>query len=84
LLLLDRAYDCLSPLMHDFTYQSMVQDLLPMDGDRITIQSETANDATKTEAKDVLLDERDTLWVELRGDILPRSSKHYRREFAKL
>jgi len=67
LLLLDRADDCLSPLMHDFTYQSMVQDLLPMDGDRITIQSETANDATKTEAKDVLLDERDTLWVELRG-----------------
>jgi syntaxin-binding protein 1 len=66
LLLLDRADDCLSPLMHDFTYQSMVHDLLPMDGDRITFQSET-NDSTKTEAKDVLLDERDPLWVELRG-----------------
>jgi syntaxin-binding protein 1 len=34
LLLLDRADDCLTPLMHDFHYQSMVHDLLPMDGIR--------------------------------------------------
>ena len=67
LLLLDRADDCLSPLMHDFHYQSMVHDLLPMDGDRITFQSETTDDPNQTEAKDVLLDERDSLWVELRG-----------------
>lgn len=68
LLLLDRADDCLTPLMHDFTYQAMVHDLLKMDGDRITYQSETADDPTKTEAKDVLLDERDSIWVELRGE----------------
>lgn len=67
LLLLDRADDCLTPLMHDFNYQSMVYDLLPVDGNRLTIQSETADDPTKTEAKDILLDEKDTLWVELRG-----------------
>jgi syntaxin-binding protein 1 len=67
LLLLDRADDCLTPLMHDFNYQSLVHDLLPMEGDRITYQSETATDTSKTEAKDVLLDERDPLWVELRG-----------------
>lgn len=67
LLLLDRADDCLTPLMHDFTYQTMVHDLLKMDDDRITFQSETTNDPSKTEAKDVLLDERDSVWVELRG-----------------
>jgi syntaxin-binding protein 1 len=67
LLLLDRADDCLTPLMHDFTYQSMVHDLLPMDGDRITFQAEQSDDPTKTEAKDVLLDEKDSVWVELRG-----------------
>jgi syntaxin-binding protein 1 len=67
LLLLDRADDCLTPLMHDFTYQSMVHDLLEMDGDRITYQAEKADDPTKTEAKDVLLDEKDSVWVELRG-----------------
>lgn len=67
LLLLDRADDCLAPLMHDFHYQSMVYDLLHMEGDRITTQSETAEDATVTEAKDFLLDEKDELWVEIRG-----------------
>jgi syntaxin-binding protein 1 len=67
LLLLDRADDCLTPLMHDFNYQSLVHDVLPMEGDRITFQNETAADTSRTEAKDVLLDERDALWVELRG-----------------
>lgn len=67
LLLLDRADDCLTPLLHDFHYQHMVHDLLKMDGDRITYQAETAEDPNKTEAKDVLLDEKDSLWVELRG-----------------
>lgn len=67
LLLLDRADDCLTPLLHDFTYQSMVHDLLKLDGDRITFQAEKTDDPTKSEAKDVLLDERDSVWVELRG-----------------
>lgn len=61
LLLLDRAEDCLSPLMHDFTYQPMVHDLLDMDGDRITYDNDKGG---KT---DVLLDEKDSIWVELRG-----------------
>lgn len=61
LLLLDRADDPLSPLMHDFTYQAMVHDLLQMEGDKITVQ----NDAGKE--TDVLLDEKDAVWVELRG-----------------
>lgn len=67
LLILDRADDCLTPLVHDFTYQAMVNDLLPIDGDRITTQVESADDPTKTEDKDVLLNENDQLWVELRG-----------------
>ena len=67
LLLLDRASDCLTPLMHDFTYQPMVHDLLKMEGDKITYAAETAEDPTKTEDKDVLLNEKDKLWVELRG-----------------
>jgi len=67
LLLLDRADDCLTPLMHDFHYQAMVHDLLTMDGDRITFQNEKSDDANQTEAKDALLDEKDSVWVELRG-----------------
>lgn len=67
ILLLDRASDCLTPLMHDFTYQAMVHDLLKMEGDKITYKAEGAEDPTKTEDKDVLLNEKDKLWVELRG-----------------
>ena len=66
LLLLDRAEDLLSPLMHDFTYQSMVHDLIPMEGDRITVASGEA-ESSKDATKDVLLDEKDNVWVELRG-----------------
>jgi syntaxin-binding protein 1 len=66
LLLLDRAEDTLSPLMHDFTYQSMVHDLIPMEGDRVTVASDEA-ESRKDASKDVLLDEKDNVWVELRG-----------------
>ena len=67
LLLLDRANDCLTPLMHDFTYQPMVHDLLTMEGDKITYDAESAEDPNIKEPKDVLLNEKDKLWVELRG-----------------
>lgn len=40
LLLIDRKEDCLSPLIHEFTYEAMVYDLLPIDDDgRITYDS---------------------------------------------
>lgn len=61
LLLLDRADDPLSPLMHDFTYQAMVHDLLQMEGDRITFQNDVGKET------DALLDEKDSVWVELRS-----------------
>jgi syntaxin-binding protein 1 len=67
ILLLDRASDCLTPLMHDFTYQAMVHDLLTMEGDKITYKAEGTEDPSKSEDKDVLLNEKDKLWVELRG-----------------
>ena len=67
LLLLDRASDCLTPLMHDFTYQAMVNDLLNVKGDQITYKAESADDPDVKEDKDVLLNEKDKLWCELRG-----------------
>lgn len=65
LLLLDRADDCLSPLMHDFHYQTMVRDLFEMEGDKMTYEAENAEG--EKEPKDVLLNEKDELWVEYRG-----------------
>lgn len=67
ILLLDRASDCLTPLMHDFAYQAMVQDLLELDGDKITVSVESADNPDDYDAKDVLLNDKDKLWVELRS-----------------
>lgn len=73
LLLLSRADDCLSPLLHEFTYQAMVYDLLEIDGEQITYSAQTAGatdpdgNAVETMDKDALLNDDDELWVELRG-----------------
>lgn len=67
-LLLDRCSDCLTPLMHDFTYQAMVNDLLNVFGDKITYRAESQENPKKKEDKDVLLNDKDKLWVEMRGE----------------
>eukprot|EP00557_Chaetoceros_sp_GSL56_P014074 CAMPEP_0176483692 /NCGR_PEP_ID=MMETSP0200_2-20121128/4053_1 /TAXON_ID=947934 /ORGANISM="Chaetoceros sp., Strain GSL56" /LENGTH=637 /DNA_ID=CAMNT_0017880109 /DNA_START=201 /DNA_END=2114 /DNA_ORIENTATION=+ len=64
LLILSRIDDCLSPLIHEFTYQAMVHDLLPMEDDKITVKTQSSDG---TMDKDALLNESDELWVELRG-----------------
>lgn len=68
LLLLDRSSDCLTPLLHDFNYQAMVNDLLDIKGDKITYKADVPDNPKKKEDKDVLLNEKDKLWVEMRGD----------------
>lgn len=73
LLLLDRSVDPLTPLMHEFTYQAMVNDLLRIDDDKISYQAENVvskgegHNAVESVPKDVLLNDNDALWVELRG-----------------
>ena len=67
-LLLDRKSDCLTPLMHDFTYQAMVNDLLNIYGDKITYKAESQDNPQIKEDKDVLLNDKDKLWVEMRGE----------------
>lgn len=62
LLILSRTDDLLSPLIHEFTYEAMVKDLLEMEGDKVTVKADL-----EAGAKDVLLNDSDDVWVELRG-----------------
>ena len=63
LLLMDRSFDPISPLMHEYTYQTMVNDLLPIKDNVISYKAEQNKGSVE---KQVLLNENDELWVELR------------------
>ena len=72
LLILDRKDDCLSPLVHELTYEAMVNDLLPIDDEKITYDSVTAGTSKEgtgetTTRMDALLNDNDEVWVELKG-----------------
>ncbi|KAI1434443.1 Sec1 family protein [Xylaria sp. CBS 124048] len=67
LIVTDRSMDLMTPLIHEFTYQAMAHDLLPIkDGDKTTFHM-TFNEGTpEAEEKDIELTDKDKVWVENR------------------
>ncbi len=67
LFIVDRSMDLFSPLVHEFTYQAMAHDLLPIrDGDKVLYKTFINEGGPKQEEKEVELSEKDRLWVENR------------------
>mmetsp|Transcript_2933 Transcript_2933/g.3968 ORF Transcript_2933/g.3968 Transcript_2933/m.3968 type:complete len:731 (+) Transcript_2933:188-2380(+) len=73
-LLLDRSEDPKIPLLHSFTYQAIINDLLDVQDDILRFVDDSGED------KRCLLSESDDFWLELRhrhmGDI-PKIMKHF-------
>ncbi|CAF1078673.1 unnamed protein product [Adineta steineri] len=69
LLILDRGFDAVSPLLHELTFQAMAYDVLKIDNDVFEYDVQTPGSDPKNNSgqkQKVILDENDELWTELR------------------
>lgn len=67
LYIVDRSMDLMAPFLHEFTYEAMAFDLLPIrDGDKITYRTTVNEGQPDQEEKDMELSENDKIWVENR------------------
>ncbi|KAG0315872.1 vacuolar sorting protein VPS33/slp1 [Dissophora globulifera] len=65
ILILDRSVDITAAIVHEFTYQAMTNDLLPIeDGTKYTYEIEDANG--NPEQVSVVIDESDQVFLEIR------------------
>jgi syntaxin-binding protein 1 len=86
LLITDRSMDLMAPLVHEFTYQAMAHDLLPIkdqeDG-KVTFHI-TINEGTPAaEDKDAELIEKDTVWVSNRHRHMQETIEKLMDDFKK-
>ncbi|KAA8522289.1 hypothetical protein F0562_012962 [Nyssa sinensis] len=65
LLILDRSVDQIAPIIHEWTYDAMCHDLLNIEGNKYVheVPSKTGG---LPEKKEVLLEDHDPVWLELR------------------
>ncbi|KAM6584667.1 hypothetical protein CsatB_011669 [Cannabis sativa] len=65
LLILDRSIDQIAPVIHEWTYDAMCHDLLEMDGNKYVFEVPSKTGG-QPEKKEVLLEDHDAIWLELR------------------
>jgi syntaxin-binding protein 1 len=67
LLILDRSLDLFAPFVHEFTYQAMAFDILPIEeGDKVTYKTLIKEGRPDQEEQDTEITENDRVWLETR------------------
>ena len=67
LIITDRSMDLMAPLVHEFTYQAMAHDLLPIkEGDKVSFHMKINEGTPGEEEKDMELHDADKVWVDNR------------------
>lgn len=84
LFVVDRSMDLFSPLIHEFTYQAMVHDLLPIkDGDKVTYKTVINEGSHNEEVKDMEITDNDRIWVDYRHQHMKDVLGKLGEDFAK-
>ncbi|KAH7832846.1 hypothetical protein Vadar_000567 [Vaccinium darrowii] len=65
LLIVDRSIDQIAPVIHEWTYDAMCHDLLNMEGNKY-VHEVPGKVAGVLDKKEVLLEDHDPIWLELR------------------
>lgn len=77
--IIDRSFDPLTPLVHDYYYQSLVYDLLSVEGDTVEYQSE--DNSGKVSKKKTVLTDKDELWNKFRHQFIGEAMINISKEF---
>lgn len=76
--------DLMAPLVHEFSYQAMAHDLLPIkDGEKVTYRTTINAGTPEAEEKDSELTEKDKVWVEMRHQHMKDTIDNLMRNFKK-
>ncbi|XP_061371053.1 protein transport Sec1a-like [Gastrolobium bilobum] len=80
LLIVDRSIDQIAPVIHEWTYDAMCHDLLNMDGNKYMheVPSKTGG---QPEMKEVVLEDHDSVWLELRHTHIADASERLHEKF---
>ncbi|KAJ2492647.1 syntaxin binding protein 1 [Coemansia sp. RSA 2050] len=83
LIIVDRSADPFAPVLHEFTYEAMVHDLLDIEGgNKFSYTAQLANGTE--EAKTVTLDESDPVWQEFRFQHISDAQQGILKKFQAL
>ncbi|KZF23244.1 Sec1 family protein [Xylona heveae TC161] len=84
LFITDRSMDLNAPLIHEFTYQAMAYDLLPIrDGDKIFYKTVIHAGKPDQEEKDMEIGEHDQMWITHRHRHMKDTIESLMRDFRK-